>query len=195
MTDIARRRAAGSGQHAIRARVVDLERIDEPDASFDVLPVGEDLMLVADPARAAREIRRVLCPGGRLFVSVSGPRARDPWLGVVVDVVGAQLGATMPPPGMLQPFSLGDRVRLAGVLRTAGLAYVGVSELLTPFCAATATEWWARSAAHRTAGRPPACARSRTARAGSPGHQQYRTPTALLIPGVSLIASARQEAA
>ena len=38
-------------------------------------------MLVPDPARAAREIRRVLRPGGRVAVAVWGPRERNPWLG------------------------------------------------------------------------------------------------------------------
>ena len=44
-------------------------------------------------ARAGRalvgEIRRVLRPGGRVALAVWGPRERNPWLGLVMDVVSA----------------------------------------------------------------------------------------------------------
>src|ERR671936_1371604 len=57
-------------------------------------------MFALDPARAVAEIRRILRPGGRLALAVWGPRARNPWLGVVFDAVSAQLGAPVPPPGI-----------------------------------------------------------------------------------------------
>src|SRR2546430_8341068 len=71
MTAIASARAAALGLANVSTRVLDLERIDEPDASYDVVLCREGLMLVADPARAAREIRRVLRPGGRVVLTVS----------------------------------------------------------------------------------------------------------------------------
>jgi SAM-dependent methyltransferase len=59
----------------------------------------EGLMFAFDPAQAAAGIRRVLRPRGRVAVAVWGPRARNPWLGVVFDAVGAVLGAPVPRPG------------------------------------------------------------------------------------------------
>ena len=100
MTAIARRRAEALGLRAVDARVLDLKRIDEPDDAFDVVLCREGLMLVPDPVRAAREIRRVLRPGGRWRSASGGPRAANPWLGLVFDAVSAQLGAPMPPPGV-----------------------------------------------------------------------------------------------
>ena len=198
MTAIARRRAQALGLHAVDARVLDLEQIDEPDEAFDVVLCREGLMLVPDPVRAAREIRRVLRPGGRLVLSVWGPRAANPWLGLVFDAVGAQLGAPMPPPGVPHPFSLDDRDRLAEVLSAAGLVDVATAELPTPYRAATTDEWWSRTAvlagplARRLAALAPEQAaelRERAEQAAAP----FLTPDGLVFPGVSLLASARRE--
>ena len=59
MTAIAARRARGLGLTNVTTRELDLERIDYPDASFDVVLCRDGLMLVADPATAVREARRV----------------------------------------------------------------------------------------------------------------------------------------
>jgi SAM-dependent methyltransferase len=193
MTAIASRRAAERGLGNVTARVLDLEAIDEPDASYDVVHCREGLMLVPEPARAAREIRRVLRPGGRAVVSVWGPRERNPWLGLVFAAVAEQLGAPVPPPGRPHPFSLDDADRLERILADAGLAEVVVEELDTPYRAATVDEWWTRTAAlagplaRRLAALPagPAAAlRARAAEAARP----YTTDAGVDFPGVCLVA-------
>jgi ubiquinone/menaquinone biosynthesis C-methylase UbiE len=78
MTRIAASRAQAMGVTNVIIRELDLQQIDEPDASYDVVLCREALMLVPDPARAAAEIRRVLRPGGRTAVAVWGPRSRNP---------------------------------------------------------------------------------------------------------------------
>src|SRR6266536_3030612 len=147
MTSIAAARAEASGLENVSTKVLDLERIEEPDESYDVVLCREGLMLVPDPARAAHEIRRVLRPGGRVAIAVWGPRERNPWLGIVFDTVSAQLGAPTPPPGIPPPFSLDDADRLAALLAAAGLSAVSVDEVTTPYEAASVDEWWGRSCA------------------------------------------------
>ena len=196
MTAIATARAAERGLGNVTGRVLDLEEIDEPDDAYDVVLCREGLMLVPDPARAAREIGRVLRPGGRAVLTVWGPRARNPWLAVVFDVVGAHLGAPMPPPGIPHPFSLDDPARLGRLLTEAGLSDVHVGELPTPYVAASADEWWERTCtlagplARRLAALPDGAARALRARARE-AVAEYETPAGLEIPGLSLVASAR----
>src|SRR5687767_9929790 len=108
MTAIAAARARAAGLANVSAHVLDLEDIDEPEASFDVVLCREGLMFAIDPARAASELRRVLRTGGRFALAVWGPRERNPWLGLVFEAVAAQLGRPVPPPGVPGPFSLGD---------------------------------------------------------------------------------------
>ena len=142
MTAIAAARAAERGLENVTARDLDLEDIDEADASFDVVLCREGVMLVPDPARAAGEIRRVLRTGGRAVISVWGPRERNPWLGVVLDAVSAQLGVPVPPPGVPGPFSLDSAEAFARVLGGAE-----VEEFPVPLRAASAEEWWSRTLA------------------------------------------------
>src|SRR3954453_19212994 len=66
MTAIAAARAREAGLRNVTTRVLDLEQIAAPDASYDVVLCREGLMFAPDPARAARELRRVLRPGGRV---------------------------------------------------------------------------------------------------------------------------------
>ena len=109
--------------------------------------------------------------------------------------MSAQLGATVPPPGIPQPFSLDDADLLRAVLTDAGLAEVEVEEFPTPYHADSFAEWWTRTAAlagplaKRLAELPAPEAEALRARA----HEAigvYETPGGLDIPGVSLIARA-----
>ncbi len=193
MTAIAAARAGALGLANVTTRVLDIEDIDEPDRSFDVVLCREGLMFALDPARASAEIRRVLRPGGRAAIAVWGPRERNPWLGIVMDAVSAQLGAPMPPPGIPGPFALDDAERLAGLLSGAGLHDVEISELPVPMRAASFDEWWARTlalagpVASVLASLPPAAAQQLRDRARE-AVRPYETATGLELPGVTLIA-------
>jgi ubiquinone/menaquinone biosynthesis C-methylase UbiE len=195
MTSIASARADALGLTNVSSRELDLERIDEPAASYDVVLCREGLMLVPDPERAVSEIRRVLRPGGRVALAVWGPRERNPWLGIVFDSVSAQLGVPMPPPGIPGPFSLEDADRLTSLLSTAGLVNVEVRELPTPYHASTVEEWWGRTAAlagplaQRLAALPEHAREALLTRARV-AISSYATPEGLEIPGVSLVAAA-----
>jgi SAM-dependent methyltransferase len=195
MTSIATARAEALGLTNVSARVLDLERIAEPDGSYDVVLCREGLMLVPEPRLAAAELRRVLRPGGRAALAVWGPRARNPWLAVVFDVVSEQLGAPVPPPGIPQPFSLDDPGLLAEVLTGAGWSEVVVEELPVPYQAASFEEWWERScslagplAQKLTQLSEPAAQAVRTR--GRDAISVYETSAGLTIPGLSLIATA-----
>jgi SAM-dependent methyltransferase len=196
MTAVAAARAGALGLTNVRARVRDLERIDEPDGAYDVVLCREGLMFALEPARAAGEIRRVLRPGGRAAVAVWGPRRRNPWLGIVLDAVSAVAGAPVPPPGVPGPFSLEDRDALARLLAGAGLEDVGVTELAVPLRAGSFDEWWTRTCAlagplaSRLAALPEEEARAVREHARA-AVAPYATPDGLELPGVTLVAAAR----
>jgi SAM-dependent methyltransferase len=197
MTSIASARADALGLSNVSTCELDLERIEEPDGSYDVVLCREGLMFALDPARAAREIRRVLRPGGRVALAVWGPRERNPWLGVVFDAVSAQVGAPVPPPGVPGPFSLEDAGKLAGLLFDAELADVVVSEIPVPLRAASFEEWWVRTTALAgplakvLAALPQEAQQALRARVRE-AIGAYETPAGLEFPGITLLATGRR---
>jgi enediyne biosynthesis protein CalE5 len=196
MVAVAAKRAAARGLENVSTNELDLESIDEPDDSYDVVLCREGLMLVPDPAGAAAEIRRVLRPGGRLALAVWGPRERNPWLGVIFDSVTEQLGAPVPPPGLPGPFSLEDAGTVESILSGAGFAEVSVGEFDVPYRGKSAEEWWTRTVAlagplaNMLAALPEPAAAELRERAIS-RISAYQNGAGLNIPGVSLVASAR----
>jgi SAM-dependent methyltransferase len=194
MTAIAAQRAERRGLSNVSTEVLDLEQIEQPDSSYDAVLCREGLMFAVDPTQAAREIRRVLRPGGRVALAVWGPRDRNPWLGVVLDSVSAQLGAPIPPPGIPGPFALEDSDRLAAILSAADLADVNVDEQQAPVKMASFDEWWGRTTAlagplarmleslHEDAVQE---LRARARERAKP----YETSAGLEFPGVTLVAS------
>ena len=197
MTAIAAARAADRGLGNVTSRVLDLDDIDEPDEAYDVVLCREGLMFATDPARAAREIARVLRPGGRVAVAVWGAREANPWLGIVFDAVGAQLGRPVPPPGVPGPFSLSGGAELGRLLADAGLADVEVAELAVPLRARTFDEWWTRTSAlagplSKILAALPAPAAEAIADRLREAAARYETADGLEFPGVTLLASGRR---
>lgn len=198
MTSIASARAAARELGNVSTRVLDLEQIDEPDASYDVVLCREGMMFAAEPAAAAREIQRVLRPAGRVAVAVWGPRERNPWLGLVFDAVSAQLGRPVPPPGVPGPFALQDPGRLGSLLSDAGLVDVEVDELEVPLRARSFDEWWTRTTAlagpltHVLARLPEEGLQALRGRLRETTRPYAPSGVGLEFPGITLIASGRR---
>jgi enediyne biosynthesis protein CalE5 len=200
MATIARRRADARGLTNVRTKRLDLEEIDEPDASYDVALCREGLMLTADPFRAAAEVHRILAPGGRVALSVWGPRERNPWLGSVLDAVGDELGQQFPPPGLPGPFALDGVERLRAPLEASGLVELAIEEVEIPRRATSFDDWWARTSAlagplaRLLANLPPDIAEGVQQRARAFAEPYTAADGAIEFPGVALLASARRAA-
>lgn len=82
MVEVARRRGAQLGLRNVDYRVIDAEWIELGDDSVDGVLCQSGYMLLADPAAALSETRRVLRSGGRLALSVWGAPERNPWASI-----------------------------------------------------------------------------------------------------------------
>lgn len=198
MTAIAAARAHERGLDQVHTRVRDLEDIAESACSYDVVLCREGLMFAPDPARAAREIRRVLRPEGRVVLAVWGPRERNPWLSLLFDAVTAQTGHAVPPPGVPGPFALSDAGELAELLDAAGLTGVVVDELPTPTRADSFDTWWTRTSSLAgpmsalLAALPAAATEAVRTRLHAAVAPYVQADGRLEIPGLTLVAAARR---
>jgi SAM-dependent methyltransferase len=86
-------------------------------------------MLMADPARALAETRRVLRDGGRLALSVWGPPQRNGWASIPGRALVEHTGAPPPDPDSPGMFALADSERVRSLLRDAGLGEPRLEEV------------------------------------------------------------------
>jgi len=128
MVDLVRDAVAGL-PNVTTARV-DAEEIPLPNDSVDGVVFQMGLMFVPEPERAAREIRRVLAPGGRVAVSTWAAPEHNPWLTCLgMAAMSAGVVAGGPPTGPGGLFSIGTPEVLRQVLVSGGFADVEVEEL------------------------------------------------------------------
>ena len=132
MLDAARNRGGELGVENVEYRVIDAERIELDDDSVDGALCRYGYMLMADPAAALSETRRVLRPGGRLTLAVFGDPARNPFFAMIAMNL-AQRGHISPPdPGRPGLFSMASEERTTGLLEGAGFTEVRIEEVPAP---------------------------------------------------------------
>ena len=128
----ARERALELGLSNVEFKVLNAEWIDLPLASVDAVLCRWGYMLMADPAAALAETRRVLRPGGRVALAVWDAIESNPWaLLPAQELIERGLAPAPnedadPRPG---PFALGDAEQVSELLMEAGFLDVEVEAL------------------------------------------------------------------
>lgn len=116
-------------------RVMDAERLDFPDASFDRVLCGFGLMFFPAVATALGEFRRVLRPGGRLGISTwRATEAQD------LAIVPTQMGITHPAGAEVLRFK--EPADLERALTDAGFTGVRTRLAEQTFRYADLDEYW-----------------------------------------------------
>lgn len=149
MLEVARRRGAELGLTNVDYRVVDAERIELDADSVDGVLCQNGYMLMADPAVALSETRRVLRPGGRLALAVWGAPERNPWA-AIGGMILVQRGH-MPPPEAGAPgvFSMASEEHTSELLERAGFTAIRTEEVPVAFAFGDVDEYvsWATDVA------------------------------------------------
>jgi SAM-dependent methyltransferase len=138
----ARERAVTLGLSNVEFQVLNAEWIDMPVASVDVVLCRWGYMLMADPAAALGETRRVLRAGGRVALAVWDAIEHNPWAALPGAEMRERGLAPPPAPGTPGPFALGDAERVRELLERAGFAEARVQTLALHRRHASFEEFW-----------------------------------------------------
>jgi SAM-dependent methyltransferase len=142
MLDGARRRAGELSLTNVEFQVLNAEWIDLPVASVDAALCRWGYMLMADPAVALIETRRVLRPEGRVALAVWDAIEHNPWaLAPTAELIERGL-VQAPAAGTPGPFALADKQRLRELLEAAGFQDVWVERLAFNQRPASFDEFW-----------------------------------------------------
>ena len=194
MLDVARRRGAERGIGHVEYRCIDIERIDLDDDCADGVLCRFAYMLVADPATALAETRRVLRRGGRLVLAVWGAPDHNPFfvaLGMTLVRAGHLPPLDRPSRRPLQPGHRRARAgRAAGRGVRRGARRGGAGALRGPHSTSTSRSPPTRRAhGARTPGAHPGRAAQLAGPLGD-ALDPFRTEAGYEVPGLAIAAVA-----
>jgi len=145
MVEVARRRGAELGLRNVEHRVMDAECIELEDDSVDGVLCRFGYMLMADPAAAFSETRRVLRADGRLALAVWCSSERNPWISIAGRMLVERGHVPPPEPSTPGIFSMASEERVRALLDHAGFTGVRMEEVPVRFSYRTVDDYVRRA--------------------------------------------------
>jgi ubiquinone/menaquinone biosynthesis C-methylase UbiE len=194
MVAAARHESKRLGLANVEHRQMDAERIELDDDSVDGVLCRWGYMLMADPATALAESRRVLRAGGRLSLSVWGAAERNPWASLPAQALMQHTGAPPATPEHPGIFAMADPERVRSLVQRAGFAEPRLDEVEVRWRFEDFDAYW-RYVMELAGGIAmvlqalPNTDRETVRKEIERATQDYRTHGVLELPGVALNAS------
>jgi ubiquinone/menaquinone biosynthesis C-methylase UbiE len=124
MLEVARDNASKRGITNYRTVVCDVCELPFEDAYFDAVSCRFGFMFFPDMRLAAKEMARVLKPGGRIAAAVWGTADKNPWITTTLGIVNRHMQVPPPLPGAPGMFRCGSPGFMRNLLTEAGLQNV-----------------------------------------------------------------------
>jgi SAM-dependent methyltransferase len=126
MVRVARRKANMADMDNVEFKVMDAEKIEFPDETFDGVICRWGLMFCPDPAAAVREVHRVLKPHRPFATTTFSTADNNPWMESTTRLAAAALGVAPPGPEAPTPTRLSDTGRLKAMFSDAGFENIEI---------------------------------------------------------------------
>jgi len=130
MLTVAREKAARAGLENIEYHCKDAETLEFDTASFDAVTIRWGLMFMPDPLACLSAAYRALKPGGKIVVACWAAAEKNPFVGVLMQVLSQYMDIPKPPEGTPGIFAFADPVRLENVLKSAGFDHIELEEVV-----------------------------------------------------------------
>jgi len=138
--EFAAQTARARGLSNIETRVMDGEKPDLPDDSFDAVLSRLGLIYFPDRDGALRSARRILKTGGRVVLAGFSTPEHNRFFSIPISIIRRRAGLAPPAPGLPGPFSLGAPGVMEDALRRAGFTGVAAQVVHAPLRLASAAE-------------------------------------------------------
>lgn len=143
MLQVARDHAAQKGITNIETVACDVCELPFEDASFDAVSCRFGFMFFPDMLMAAKEMVRVLRPGGRLAASVWSTPDKNFWITATMSVLNKHMQLPAPPPAAPGMFRCGAPHFMKKLLEEAGLTNVSEKEITGKVAYGDKETYWA----------------------------------------------------
>ncbi|HEX3731269.1 MAG TPA: class I SAM-dependent methyltransferase, partial [Opitutaceae bacterium] len=134
--------AAAKGLANFRTQTADVCALPFPGAAFDAVSCRMGFMFFPDMALAAREMARVLMPGGKFATTVWAAKERNPWMTTLLGSLSRIL--ELPPPAPEAPglFRCAGPGQLRALLQGAGFQEIAEREIAGEVVYGSAEHYW-----------------------------------------------------
>lgn len=142
MLAIARENAAQRGIKNSETVVCDVSELPFDDNSFDAISCRFGFMFFPDMLMAAKEMVRVLKPGGRIASAVWNVPEKNFWVTAITSTLGKHIEMPHPPPGAPGLFRCAQDGLIADLFRQAGLKNISQKEVTSKLNCKTTDIYW-----------------------------------------------------
>jgi SAM-dependent methyltransferase len=142
MVQIAGEKAAALGLKNIDTVVCDVSELPFADHTFDAVSCRFGFMFFPDMQMAAKEILRVLKPGGRFATSVWNIPEKNFWVTVTMSTINKNMELPPNPSGAPGMFRCSKPGMMTDLFQEAGFKNVAASEVGGQLQAGTAETYW-----------------------------------------------------
>lgn len=142
MLGIAREKAIQRGIENYETFVCDVSKLPFADNTFDAISCRFGFMFFPDMVLAAKEMVRVLKPGGKIATSVWNVPEKNSWITATVDTIGTSIQVPAPEPDAPGMFRCAEDGLMADLFLHAGLKNIVVKEVTGKMNCETPAVYW-----------------------------------------------------
>jgi ubiquinone/menaquinone biosynthesis C-methylase UbiE len=142
MLEVARERAEERGITNIETRACDVSQLPFADNTFDAISCRFGFMFFPDMLRGAKEMVRVLKPGGRLATAVWNVPEENFWVTAIMGTIARNVQLDTPPPDAPGMFRCAGSGFMESLLAQAGLKNISAREITGSLNASSIDVYW-----------------------------------------------------